>query len=172
MTNDPLDPAEVTCWDRGLDRDPRFRAALRLDGIVNDGSARGDDIAGAGRFLHEWAARMQPAYMAVSLPDSFQFPADDTRTRLLAEAVIPVCRDLDTPFALMIGVRRQVNPELRLAGDVSGRADLRCLENLCLRFPEQKFLVTVLSRRESARAVRVCAQVPESGTVRVLVVFE
>ena len=49
-------------------------------------------------------------------------------------------------FALMIGVRRRVNPALRLAGDAGGRADMRSLENLCRDFPDNRFLVTVLSR--------------------------
>jgi hypothetical protein len=46
----------------------------------------------------------------------------------------------------MIGVRRQVNPAIRLAGDAVGRADLRAVENLCRSFPENRFLVSVLSR--------------------------
>jgi len=89
---------------------------------------------------------MRAVYMAVSLPDSFQFPADDRRTRLLTEAVLPACRDLNIPLSLMIGVRRQVNPALRLAGDASGRADLRSIETLCREFPDNRFLVSVLSR--------------------------
>jgi hypothetical protein len=89
---------------------------------------------------------MKPAYMAVSLPDSFTFPADDTRTMLLRDAVLPVCRDLGLPLSLMIGVRRGVNPALRSAGDASGRADLRSLEALCGGFPDNRFLVSVLSR--------------------------
>jgi len=50
------------------------------------------------------------------------------------------------PMSLMIGVRRQVNPRLRLAGDAVGKADLRAVENLCHAFPENRFLVSVLSR--------------------------
>jgi hypothetical protein len=46
----------------------------------------------------------------------------------------------------MIGVRRQVNPRLRLAGDAVGKADLRALENLCRDYPENRFLVSLLSR--------------------------
>ena len=46
----------------------------------------------------------------------------------------------------MIGVRKQVNPRLRLGGDAVGRANLRCLENLCRDFPSNHFLVSVLSR--------------------------
>jgi hypothetical protein len=60
--------------------------------------------------------------------------------------VLPACRELDIPLSLMIGVRRQVNPRLRLAGDAVGRADLRTLENLCREFPDNRFLVSVLSR--------------------------
>jgi hypothetical protein len=53
---------------------------------------------------------------------------------------------LRLPLSLMIGVRKQVNPRLRLAGDAVGRADLRALENLCREFPDNRFLVSVLSR--------------------------
>src|SRR6476661_10130774 len=89
---------------------------------------------------------MQPVYMAVSLPDNFHFPDDTIQSKLLAEAVIPSCREFDLPLSLMIGVRRQVNPRLRLAGDAVGKADLRALENLCRNFPDNRFLVSVLSR--------------------------
>jgi hypothetical protein len=60
--------------------------------------------------------------------------------------VLPTCREFKLPLALMIGVRREVNPALALAGDAAGRADLRAVENLCRDFPDNRFLVTVLSR--------------------------
>ena len=50
------------------------------------------------------------------------------------------------PLSLMIGVRYLVNPALRLAGDAVGRADLGALERLCVQFPENRFLCSVLSR--------------------------
>src|SRR5689334_12651100 len=59
---------------------------------------------------------------------------------------MPVCRELGLPLSLMIGVRRGVNPAIRSAGDASGRVDLRSLEALCVGFPENRFLVSVLSR--------------------------
>jgi hypothetical protein len=162
MTNDPLDEAEAAIWKRGAQPDARFCAALRLDRILNEWTAHCDQIAASGyavepdgggrtpgelrRFLMEWSGRMQPVYLAVSFPDSFQFPADDLRAKLLAGAVLPCCRELDLPLSLMIGVRRQVNPRLGLAGDGSGRADLRALETLCRDNPDNRFLVSVLSR--------------------------
>jgi hypothetical protein len=143
MTNDPLDPEEAPLWD-AVTPDARFQASLRLDRVLNQETAH--TPAEARRFLESWATRMRAVYMAVSLPDSFQFPADDRRNKLLTEAVLPACRDLNIPLSLMIGVRRQVNPALRLAGDASGRADLRSIEALCRDFPDNRFLVSVLSR--------------------------
>jgi hypothetical protein len=165
MTNDPLDPSEIPFWpekDNKDNGDPRFRAALRLDRFLNDWPSGSLAIAAQGfqvsqdadsrtlsevrRFLNTWTDRMNPVYMAVSLPDTFRFPADDVRTRLLTEAVLPVCKERSLSLSLMIGVRRQVNPTLRLAGDASGIADLSALETLCRDFPDNRFLASLLSR--------------------------
>src|SRR5262249_37667563 len=109
-------------------------------------TADGLTTAEIRRFLEDWVALMRPLYMAVSLPDSFFFPAEDVRTRILREAVLPAGRDLGLPLAVVIGVRRRVNPALRFAGDAVGRADMRSLEAICGEFPENRFLVSVLSR--------------------------
>jgi hypothetical protein len=162
MTNDPLNPEESAFWDAGVELGPAFRSALRLDRILNEWDVHcavlakqgyavqqdcgGETLTEVRRFLAFCVTRMAPAYMAVSLPDSFFFPLDDIRTRLIREAVLPACREFNLPMALMIGVRRQVNPLLKAAGDGSGRADLRLLENLCWEFPDNRFLVSVLSR--------------------------
>jgi hypothetical protein len=162
MTNDPLDSEEQTIWMNGVVGDPQFRAVLRLDQILREWSdswqalvsqgydvndqISGKSIAELRRFLSDWCERMQPVYMAVSLPDTFRFPEDTIRSRILRKAVLPSCRELGLPLSLMIGVRRQINPRIRLAGDGVGRADLTALENLCRDFPENRFLVSVLSR--------------------------
>jgi len=162
MTNDPLDPAEAACWMRGNTEDPRYIPALRLDRILNQWAAHAPVLASQGyavepgggsrtpgevrRFVVDWARRMKPAYMAVSLEDTFRFPAEDVRTVLLQDSILPACRELDMPLSLMIGVRRQVNPAIHLAGDASGQADLRAVEILCRDFPQNRFLVSVLSR--------------------------
>ena len=162
MTNDPLDPEEAPAWLNGAREHSQFRAALRLDKILRhweanwqvlaaqgynvDAQASGKSAAEVQRFLFDWYERMRPMYTAVSLPDSFFYPAETLGNRLLVEAVLPSCRELDLPLSLMIGVRPQANPALRLAGDAVGRADLRSLENLCRTFPKNRFLVSVLSR--------------------------
>lgn len=162
MTNDPLDPQERMLWDAELAHDERFHSAMRLDRILNHWPEYWRDIAAQGydvrwdtgertvrelrRFFADWYARITPVYMAVSLPETFQYPENSTRAKLIAEAVLPVCREFGIPFAMMIGVRRQVNPALKLAGDGVGCANLVALESLCLEFPENRFLVSLLSR--------------------------
>jgi len=49
-------------------------------------------------------------------------------------------------MSLMIGVRRQINPALRLAGDGVGRADMHAVQNIALEFPDNRFLISMLSR--------------------------
>ncbi|MCC6392241.1 MAG: glucuronate isomerase [Bryobacterales bacterium] len=162
MTNDPLDPVEGPLWESGARGNRKFHPVLRLDRVLNrwtdhwqvlaskgygvDAEASGKSIAEVRRFLADWRLRMQPVYMAVSLPDTFQYPEESIRGRLLKEAVVPACREFDIPLSLMIGVRYQVNPALRLAGDGAGKADLRALERLCVEFPSNRFLASLLSR--------------------------
>ena len=142
MTNNPLDEAEAQLWRNGVDFDRRFRSSLRLDGLLQ----RVEDASSTRRLLDEWIRRMNPVYLAASLPAEFQFPSDDTRDRTLREVVLPAARDHALPLTLMIGVRRQVNPELRDAGDGMGRADVTAVERLCAEYHDVKFLVTFLSR--------------------------
>lgn len=169
MTNDPFDEAERSLWlsqsSDQLRKDARFHAALRLDPLLNDWPASSrklrewgydvkedlleDDersIAEVTRFVTEWIGRMNALYVAVSLPNSFHYPFEDTRSLLMRHCVIPACSQADIPLALMIGVKRQVNPSLGPAGDMVGRADIEAVERLCWEFPNNRFLVTMLSR--------------------------
>jgi len=162
MTNDPLDPAETPLWEKNPEPDRQFHAVLRLDRILNKWQQHWKELVAAGykvqenlagqtiaevrRFLADWFQRMRPVYMACSLPDTFQFPEESARATLLSQAILPSCREFQVPLSLMIGPRYQVNPAIRLAGDAVGRADLRAVEHLCVQFPENRFLISVLSR--------------------------
>ena len=39
MTNDPFDKAEIDVWNNGGNTDKRFKAALRIDGLLNNPQA-------------------------------------------------------------------------------------------------------------------------------------
>ena len=162
MTNDPLDPAEGPLWQNGFDRDPRFKAVLRLDSaLMNwpDGiaplKALGFDVSSdlgentfseLRRYLNTWCDLMDARYMAISLPPDFTYPGDAPITRLMREVVYPTARDRGIPSAMMVGVRRQVNPVLRDGGDGTGSWDLRNLENVAHEWPDVDFMITLLSR--------------------------
>mgnify|MGYP000529113385 CR=1 FL=1 len=162
MTNDPFDDVERAVWEQGGERDPRFYTSLRLDGLLNEWKTAARRLKGWGysvksgldkksaeevvRFLHDWCERIQPLYLAVSLPPDVDLFDDSARARLLAKCVLPVCRQRRLPLALMIGVKRRVNPELRLAGDAVGRADIGQIERLCAENASVRFLATMLSR--------------------------
>lgn len=214
MTNDPFDAAERAVWEKareaggqagasgagrtsgthanGASRadpraDNRFRAALRLDGLINDldahrgdlaeqgfalgewlGEGRGgggglgsglgegagdglgvEDVATLRRFLDHWIEIMDPVYMAVSLGP--EFTMDDgtrraaSRARMIREVVLPTCEARGLPLAMMIGVRRGVNPALGEAGDGVGRADVGVVAGLAREWPAVRFLVTMLA---------------------------
>jgi len=93
----------------------------------------------------------------VSLPPTFAYPEDSPRIKVLTEAVLPVCREHGLPFAMMIGVRKRVNPRLGDAGDSVGFSDMGVVERLCADFPQNRFLVTVLAR-ENQQALCVAAR--------------
>ncbi|MDB5300733.1 MAG: Glucuronate isomerase [Phycisphaerales bacterium] len=172
MTNPVFDDNERERWlrDPAALADPRFRAVLRIDPILRDYptaakkmsewgfrvSSEIDEktIEEARRFLREWIDRQKAIYLAVSLPPEFRYPAeaDDADARagqvMLEKVVLPVCAERGLPFAMMIGSRLRVNPALRDAGDMVGKADVASVANLCREFPGNKFLVTMLSRED------------------------
>ena len=169
MTNSPFDDGERPFWDSGFSRDPRFVAALRIDPLlvawpdtcrwlrdrgyeVEPGLGE-HTISEVTRFLGEWTRRLDSRYCMVSLPPSFAWPATTDTARLIELAVLPHCREHGQAFAMMMGVKRAVNPLLRMAGDGVGRADLDALQNLCAAHPENRFLVTCLARENQHELV-------------------
>ena len=162
MTNSPFDPEERPIWEKGFDRDERFIGGLRIDPLLlewpaivptlnADGHAVSPELTDATvsairKFLEHWSRTFKARYLMVSLPPTFTYPNNDATAEILDRAVIPHCIDHGQPLALMIGVKRGVNPLLQLAGDGMGRTDLASLEARCQAHPKAKFLCTVLAR--------------------------
>lgn len=162
MTNDPFDPQERAVWKRGTAGDPRFKSSLRIDPLLMNFPAAAEVLQGEGynvtgdfggnsaaevrRFLTDWVEKIDALYMAASLPPTFTVDDNSLRSRVLKECILPVCREQGIPFAMMIGVKKLVNPGLELAGDSVGKAEIGVVEQLCSEYPENKFLVTMLSR--------------------------
>jgi hypothetical protein len=162
MTNDPFNPVERAAWERNEPCPEFLLRTLRMDPVLNGWEGAHAVMSAAGfktsldltpptaaearRFLDVWIARLHPVYLAVSLPFTFTYPDDSLRTRLIREVVLPTCREHNIPFALMIGVSRQVNPALKDAGDSVAFADTGAVERICAENPDVRFLSTMLSR--------------------------
>jgi len=163
MTNDPLDPDEREVWLKGHEDDPRFRKALRVDNffrnaefsqktLKSDGfpvekTLNPKSIKNLRKFFEKWCDLIQPEYIAASLPPDFTYPSKtNPYAKMIGQVVLPIARERNLPVALMIGVRRLVNPLLKSAGDSIGRADIHAVENLCLENPDIRFFCTMLAR--------------------------
>lgn len=146
MTNDPFDEMEDRIWNGGATADSRFKSSIRLDRLLNTSDLQTASIPELRSFLDASIKRLMPVYLGVSLPPDFKFPNDDNRDRLLREVVLPTAKEHDLPLTLMVGVRRQVNPALREAGDGVAKADVSAVERLCAEYPKVRFLATFLSR--------------------------
>ena len=166
MTNPVFDDTERAMWekDASIGDDPRFTAVLRIDPLLRDWPGAVKKLAGWGydvsadfsgrtidevrRFLREWVDRQSAVYIAMSLPPEFRYPdpANPDGDRFIRDILMPICAERGLPWAMMIGSKLGVNPALGDAGDMVGKADVGAVVNLCRDFPENKFLVTMLSR--------------------------
>ena len=171
MTNPVFDDNERGRWVKNpaVGADPRFKAVLRIDPLLRAwptaakklgewGYKVSEEISSgtieeAKRFLREWIDKQKAIYLAVSLPPEFRYPAEgkagsveSAGQAILEKVVLPVCAERGLPFAMMIGSRLRVNPALGDGGDMSGKADILSLANLCREFPKNKFFVTMLAR--------------------------
>ena len=147
MTNDPFDARR-----RGLGHaasGPRTWTAVSTTALPPRHPAERPvrrDPGGAPLRRHVGRAH-QAALHGRLAGDDFAWPADGPAAGLIGEVILPACRDHGLPLALMIGVRRQVNPALNDAGDGLARpADITALHRICSEHPDNRFLVTMLSR--------------------------
>jgi hypothetical protein len=169
MTNSPFDDLERPVWERGFKRHPAFSSALRIDPILMDWKSAAPKLAAWGyqvssgrpnqktfdeirRFFADWTKRMDARYLMVSLPPTYMVPAATDEAAIIEGAVMPHCREFGIPFAVMPGVKKLINPDLRLAGDGVGRSDLMLLQNLCGMYPDNKIAATLLSRENHQEA--------------------
>ena len=173
MTNDPFDDVEFNVWEEGYKEDPRFETALRIDAlllkypqIMSKLNRWGYNVSPMinpsvveeiKKFLRDWIEKINPVYLAASLPPTFKVPENSLTSDILLKCVLPVCEEFNLPFGMMIGVKKLINPDLKLAGDGVGRSDISTVEYLCANYPKNKFLLTYLSKEDQHSSV-VCAR--------------
>ncbi|MHC4561755.1 MAG: glucuronate isomerase [Planctomycetota bacterium] len=162
MTNNPFKSEEAECWRKDLPCPAVLKTALRVDDLLADWPAAAkvmqatgyktgespdaESCAEAERFINDWVTRLGPVYMAASLGPDFAYPADDTCATVLDDVLVPIAIEHSLPIALMIGVKKHMNPALGDGGDGVGVADVDAVANLCSTYPSAKFICTMLSR--------------------------
>lgn len=169
MTNAIFDLNEYRRWAAGdIKPDNRFKSTLRIDPLVCEYPAAAKQLTEWGypcqptpdgrtldeikRFLNHWLDTTQAVYVALSLPPEFEFPSPPQSPAhthghtVLEKVILPICAHRNLPLAVMIGSRRRVVPSLRDAGDMVGHSRIDTVVNLCRLFPQNRFLVTMLSR--------------------------
>jgi hypothetical protein len=162
MTNNPFIAEEAGYWKAHLPRPDCLKTALRIDTLILDWPAAAKAMRGAGyktparptaaafaqgrRFLAEWIKILQPLYLAASLPPEFAYPSPALSSKIMDKVVLPTAKEFGLPVAMMMGVRKKVNPALGDGGDGVGESDVSALQHLLQRHGDAKFIVTMLSR--------------------------
>ena len=177
MTNDPFNKYEEDVWDNSSINDERFYSSLRLDVLLNEpdeafkklndkgylihmesGKLTDSSFVSIKQFLNDQISAKKSLYCAVSLPPTFSMNDGSIRSQIIEKSVLPCCREKSIPVALMIGVKRNVNKRLIYAGSVPGKADMKPLYYLFSKYPENKFLVTMLSD-ENQHELTACGRI-------------
>ena len=161
MTNDPFDSAEVKIWKaKSWKMNEKFLPSLRLDSLFGGKPELKDAIEISGlisskrdegeikvyrEYLIEWIRKVKPVYFAVSFSDDFTNASDDSRSKIMNDLVIPLCREFKIALTLMVGAKRGVNPDLKDGGDSVKKVDTDWISRLCRENSDVKFMVTALS---------------------------
>jgi hypothetical protein len=162
MTNSPFDDLERPVWEKGFSRHSGFTSALRIDPMlmqwgqtVPQMQSWGYDVSveltpktleEVRRFLREWSQKIDALMSWFRCRPTSRIRRTRRQRSSLKKPVLPFCRESGLPFSPMLGVKRAVNPHLKLAGDGVGKSDIRVLETIAAQFSDTKFLVTMLSR--------------------------
>ena len=139
----------------------RFRSSLRIDNLIIDfeNSSRfisdfgySPDIEGVKNYIRYWNKKLKPEYLMASLPSDFKYDGIILNkdimdsTTVINLVIVPIATELNLPIAFKFGTQRNLNPELKNAGDSVGIASVESLANLCRINNKCKFLATFLSR--------------------------
>lgn len=163
MLTDPFNEDEVEVLDSEAAADERFLAALCIDELLLNWDASYKVLKARGfavkktldknvypeiqKFLGEWLDKTNSIYISMSLPAEFDpYEKKSSISKILLKCVLPLCKERNLPLAMMIGLRSNVNPELQKAADSLGYCDVSVIEQLCADNPDNKFMVSLLSR--------------------------
>ena len=140
MTNNPFIDDELKILNNS--KDPRFLPSIRIDDFFNSNLILKDEI----RYFRKIIKKYKPSYFALSSNNLEEF---DKSKKI--ELLLKLLRIYNIPLMLLLGVKRNINPEYRLAGDGIGELKLKKLEYILKTYNKNNFLVSCLNKSDQFR---------------------
>lgn len=153
MTNNPFDQSEYKILVSN--KSSNYLPSIRIDDIFEKNfkykkifkSNPIDQINKFDKniiiFFDKIIKKTRPVYFALSTKNFEEFKHIN-----FFKNFFKLLKDYNLPLMLLVGVKRKVNPLYGLAGDGLGNVDLEKLEEILLKFPNNKFLVTCLNEND------------------------
>lgn len=152
MTNNPFDKKEFEILNKN--KDQNYFASIRLDDlfdnkknnkIINELKAKKIDIF---NYLKQLIKKFKPKYFALST-NNFE----ELNFKNYFDQIMQVIEKYNVPLMLLVGVKRDVNPDYGLAGDGLGKPDFEKLEGILRKYHKNKFLVTCLDHADHFKTI-------------------
>jgi len=152
MTNNPFNKKENIILR--FNKDKRYLPSIRIDDLFNVTKntiasynlKTFDNIKKTINFITDIIRSIKPTYFSLSTENFKEFNEE-----LFFKNFFLLLRQNNTPMMLLIGVKRGVNKLYSEAGDGIGTVDLNKLENILIKFPKNKFLVSCLDLKDQFR---------------------
>ena len=144
MTNNPFDKMEEKIIQQNSDK--RYKVSIRLDDLFKNNKIFLKKKVSVDKYLQRLIKNYKPVYFAISTNNfeelSFKNYFDD---------VLKVLRKFNIPLMILMGVKRNVNTNYKLAGDGLGKLNVDNLEIILRKNPKNVFLVSCLDYSDHFR---------------------
>lgn len=144
MTNNPFEKTEHEIITRN--KDSRYKTSIRLDDLFTDKINFFKDKLSIVEYLGKLIKNYKPVYFAIST-NNFE----ELSFKNYFNDVLGVLKKFNIPLMILMGVKRNVNPQFKLAGDGLGAPNLEILEGILRKNTKNIFLVSCLDYSDHFR---------------------
>lgn len=162
MINDPLNQKDREIWETVGNTDERFKSALSLDMLLNSYKDSYKKLREIGyevnnrlderslkeikKYLTDWVKKTGALYLSGVMPPDFFLPASYQREKIMKHCILPVCKEFNLPFVMIIGIKRGNNTKSGEFTDSVAKGRVAAVEYMCRTYPENKFIITMAAR--------------------------
>ena len=144
MTNNPFEKKEYKVLSENKDR--RYKTSIRLDDLFADKNNFFNNKLSIIEYLGRLIKNYKPVYFAIST-NNFE----ELSLKNYFNDVLGILKKFNVPLMILMGVKRNINPQFKLAGDGLGTPSLEKLEGILRKNPKNIFLVSCLDYSDHFR---------------------